>query len=65
MTDETKADQTPHSDRGNETEWLRQEIVESEKTQADFLKWKFILIAAVGSVSLGFNSGTNYSNEGP
>jgi hypothetical protein len=40
---------------------LRKEIIESEKTQADFLKWKFILVAAVGSVSLGFTSGINNS----
>jgi hypothetical protein len=64
MTDQTNADKIPQTDRANETEWLRHEIVESEKTQADFLKWKFILIAAVGSVSLGFNSVANYSSEG-
>jgi hypothetical protein len=33
---------------------LRNEIVESQKTQADLLKWKLIAIAAVSSISLGF-----------
>jgi len=32
---------------------LRQEIVESQKSQADFLKWKLIAVAAVSSVALG------------
>jgi hypothetical protein len=49
------ADPVPNHDR----ESLRQEIVESEKSQADFLKWKFIIVAAVGSLSLGFSSSTN------
>ncbi len=34
---------------------LRNEIVESQKTQAEFLKWKLIAVAAVSSISLGFN----------
>src|SRR3954469_4616426 len=33
---------------------LRHEIVESQKTQAEFLKWKLIAIGAVSSISLGF-----------
>lgn len=33
---------------------LRTEIVESQKTQAEFLKWKLIAVSAVGSISLGF-----------
>jgi hypothetical protein len=33
---------------------LRTEIIESQKTQADFLKWKLISVAAVASISLGF-----------
>ena len=64
MTYQSNTDVTPRHAQNEEIEWLREEIVESEKTQADFLKWKFILIAAVGSVSLGFTSGSNYSSEG-
>jgi hypothetical protein len=33
---------------------LRNEIIESQKTQAEFLKWKLIAVSAVGSISLGF-----------
>ena len=33
---------------------LRNEIVESQKTQAEFLKWKLIAVGAVSSISLGF-----------
>jgi hypothetical protein len=33
---------------------LRNEIIESQKTEADFLKWKLIAIGAVSSISLGF-----------
>ncbi|MGH9764768.1 MAG: hypothetical protein ACREDR_36830 [Blastocatellia bacterium] len=32
---------------------LRQEIIESQKSQAEFLKWKFISAASVASVALG------------
>jgi len=32
---------------------LRSEIIESQKTQADFLKWKLIAVAAIASISLG------------
>jgi hypothetical protein len=35
---------------------LRQEIIESQKTQADFLKWKLISVATVGAISFGFTS---------
>ena len=38
---------------------LRSEIVESQKTQAEFLKWKLIAISAVGSISLGFTPMTD------
>ena len=58
MTDESGT--AKNSELSGDVEWLRQEIIESEKTQADFLKWKFILIAAVGSVSLGFTSENHY-----
>lgn len=39
---------------------LRQEIIESEKTQANFLKWKLISIAAIGSVYLSFKVANKY-----
>lgn len=32
---------------------LRQEIIETQKVQADFLKWKFVAIAGVLSVAVG------------
>ena len=35
---------------------LRGEIVESQKTQAEFLKWKLIAVGAVSSISLGLTS---------
>jgi hypothetical protein len=35
---------------------LRQEIIESQKTEADFLKWKLISVASVGAISFGFIS---------
>lgn len=38
---------------------LRTEIVESQKTQADFLKWKLIAAAVVASISLGIGSSTS------
>ena len=43
---------------------LRSEIIESQKTQAEFLKWKLISIAAVASLSLGFATTTNPTIEG-
>jgi hypothetical protein len=33
---------------------LRAEIVESQRTQAEFLKWKLIGVASLGSLALGF-----------
>ncbi len=36
--------------------FLRQEIIESQKMQADFLKWKLITVAAVFPISLGLTS---------
>ncbi len=32
---------------------LRDEIIESEKARTDFLKWKLILVAAIGGAGLG------------
>jgi hypothetical protein len=34
---------------------LRQEIIEAEKTRADFQKWKLIAVAALGAVGLGLS----------
>ncbi|MEL6554250.1 MAG: hypothetical protein AAFQ63_12415 [Cyanobacteria bacterium J06621_11] len=34
---------------------FRNEIVEAEKSRIDLLKWKLFLVAAIGSVGLGFN----------
>ena len=36
---------------------LRSEIIESQKTQAEFLKWKLIATAAVASIAFGINQG--------
>jgi hypothetical protein len=38
---------------------LRTEIIETEKQQADYLKWKFIVIAALASVAVGIDSNRN------
>ena len=43
---------------------LRSEIVESQKSQADFLKWKFIVVATVASAWLGFSTATPPAKEG-
>lgn len=32
---------------------LREEIIECEKTKSEFIRWKLILVAAVGSAGLG------------
>src|SRR5713226_1515874 len=37
-------------------EKLRDEIIESEKARTDFIKWKLILVAAIGSAALGLSS---------
>ena len=39
---------------GGHDKALRDEIIESQKIQADFLKWKLISVAAVASASLRF-----------
>ena len=41
---------------------LRQQVIESQKSRSDFLKWKLILIAALGSAGLGLG-GDNYFNK--
>ena len=37
-------------------------MVESEKAQADFIKWKLVLVAGLGSASLGFSKLSANSN---
>jgi len=41
---------------------LRDEIVESQKMRADLLKWKIILVAALGAVALGLESVSDKAN---
>jgi hypothetical protein len=41
---------------------LRNEIVESQKTQADFLKWKLIAVGVVSSISLGLDPQAKSAN---
>jgi hypothetical protein len=43
---------------------LRSEVIESQKTQADFLKWKIIAVATVASISFGLASTTNSNVQG-
>jgi hypothetical protein len=43
---------------------LRTEIIESQKTQADFLKWKLIAVATVAGISLGVANSTSPAVEG-
>src|SRR5215831_8078248 len=35
---------------------LRKEIVEAQKVRSEILKWKLILVAALGAVGLGFSN---------
>jgi hypothetical protein len=51
------ASSAPSPGTANEHDrWLRSEIIESQKTQADFLKWKMISVAGVASVALGISA---------
>jgi len=43
-----------HETVTNNNASLRHEIVESQKSQTDFLKWKLIAVAAVASAAFGF-----------
>jgi hypothetical protein len=36
-------------------ESLRKEVIESEKLRANLLRWKLILVAAIGGVGLGLS----------
>jgi len=45
---------------GNCEAALRQEIIESEKTQADYLKWKLISVASIASLFLSFKVTNSY-----
>lgn len=40
-------------------ETLRQEILESQKARSDLLKWKLVVVAALGAAGLGFTSDTS------
>ncbi len=42
-------------------EKLREEIIESQKVRTDLLKWKLILVAAIGGTALGIGSGPGAS----
>ena len=44
-------------------EKLRDEIIESEKARGDLIKWKLILVAAIGSVGLGLGSNATSMNN--
>ena len=44
---------------------LRNEIVESQKTQAEFLKWKLIAVGVVSSISLGLTDSHAKSASSP
>ena len=37
---------------------LRNEIVEAEKTETEYIKWKLIAVGSVASISLGFTPGS-------
>jgi hypothetical protein len=41
---------------------LRQQIIESQKARSDFLKWKLILVAALGSAGLGLSGENCFKN---
>lgn len=38
---------------------LRNEIVEAEKIEAEYIKWKLIAVSSVASISLGFGTGSS------
>jgi hypothetical protein len=50
-------------DPDRESEALRTEIVESQKTQAEFIKWKLIAVGAIASISLGLTGSTAASPD--
>jgi hypothetical protein len=37
-------------------EAFKNEIIEAERSRTDLLKWKLILVAALGAIGLGINS---------
>lgn len=39
----------------NDENVLRQEIIESQRSQAEFLKWKLIAVAAIGGLALSYS----------
>lgn len=38
---------------------LRTEIIESQKSQADYLKWKLISVGAIGTITLASSEDSN------
>lgn len=46
-------------------EKLRDEIVESEKARTDLMKWKLILVAAIGAASFGIGSNVPTGSNPP
>ncbi len=42
---------------------LRDEIIESEKARTDLMKWKLILVAAIGAAALGIGSTASTGNH--
>ncbi len=43
----------------NGTGILKQELLQSQKSRDELMKWKLLLVAAIGSVGLGFSSKAN------
>jgi hypothetical protein len=54
MTEPLTSDVIPESS----SQSLRAEIVESQKSQADYLKWKLIAVGAIGAIVLAGGRGT-------
>ena len=46
-------------------EKLRDEIIESQKARTELMKWKLILVAAIGGASLGIGSNCRRSVTRP
>ena len=51
------------ADMHSESQALRTEIIESHKTQAEFIKWKLIAVGAITSISLGLTGSPAASTD--
>src|SRR4051794_10676267 len=51
------------ADLHSESQALRTEIIESQKTQAEFIKWKLIAVGAITSISLGLTGSPAASTD--